>query len=79
MFFSSLPEVNNRRRARDIGNFNPLPCAIALGNTIGWSVYSVLTRNPFVAFANFPGVLLSSYYVLTMCQVLRPEPSLAPA
>lgn len=66
MFFSSLPEVQERRRQGNLGEFNPIPMPIILGNTIGWTVYSLLTRNPFVAAANVPGVLLASWYVLTV-------------
>ena len=65
MFFSSLPEVQEKRRQGSLGEFNPLPMPIILGNTIGWTVYSLLTRNPYVAAANVPGVMLAAWYVLT--------------
>jgi len=65
MFFSGLPEVLEKRKLGDLGEFNPLPMPIILGNTIGWTVYALLTQDVFVAAANAPGLLLSGWYVLT--------------
>ena len=65
MFFSGLPEVLEKRRQGDLGEFNPLPMPIIMGNTIGWTVYALLTKDVFVAAANAPGLLLSGWYVLT--------------
>lgn len=73
MFFSSLPEVLRLRKAGDLGAFNPLPMPIVMGNTIGWTVYSCLTRDPYVAAANAPGLLLSVWSVLTTARLAKPD------
>lgn len=65
MFFSGLPEVLEKKRAGSLGDFNPMPMPIILGNTFGWLAYSLLTHDPYVAAANAPGLLLSSWYVMT--------------
>ena len=69
MFFSGLPEVIEKRKEGKLGEFNPLPMPIILGNTVGWVAYSILTRDPFVAAANAPGLLLAAWYVMTMCRL----------
>jgi len=69
MFFSGLPEVLEKRREGDLGDFNPLPLPIIFGNTLGWLTYSLLTGDPFVAAANAPGLLLSGWYVMTAVQL----------
>ena len=73
MFFSGLPEVMEKRREGGLGDFNPLPMPIIFGNTLGWLVYSLLTRDPFVAAANAPGLLLSGWYVLTTVKLATSE------
>ena len=45
------------------------PMPIILGNTFGWTVYSLLTHDAFVAAANAPGLLLASWYVMTTCRL----------
>jgi len=69
MFFSGLPEVLNKRRAGALGEFNPLPMPIVMSNTMGWTIYSFLTRDRFVAMANMPGLLLSCWYMMTMMRL----------
>lgn len=73
MFFSGLPEVIEKRREGALGDFNPLPMPIILGNTFGWVAYSLLTQNPFVAAANAPGLLLASWYVMTTIRLAEPS------
>ena len=74
MFFSGLPEVLNKRRAGALGEFNPLPMPIVMSNTMGWTIYSFLTRDRFVAMANMPGLLLSCWYMMTMMRLATGNP-----
>lgn len=41
----------------------PLPLLLlpGFGNCLGWLIYGLLLKNPFVVAANFPGLLLASY------------------
>lgn len=73
MFFSGLPEVLEKKREGSLGEFNPIPMPIILGNTVGWVGYSLLTRDPFVAAANAPGLLLASWYVMTTYRLAEPS------
>jgi len=73
MFFSGLPEVLEKRKLGELGDFNPLPLPIIFGNTLGWLSYSLLTGDPFVAAANAPGLLLSGWYIMTAVQLATPE------
>ena len=82
MFFSGLPEVLEKKRACreeaecSLGEFNPMPMPIILGNTFGWLAYSLLTHDPFVALANAPGLLLASWYVMTMMRMAEEKQAL---
>ncbi|KAL7571722.1 hypothetical protein ACA910_002822 [Epithemia clementina (nom. ined.)] len=42
-----------------LGDLNPTPWAIMLGNCFGWVGYSMLVDNLFIFFANAPGFILS--------------------
>ena len=72
MFFSGAPEVMKKRAEGELGDFNPLPMPIIFGTTLGWFIYSLLTRDVFVAIANAPGLLLSLWYVTTTIKLAEP-------
>lgn len=38
-------------------------------DTFGWTIYSLLTKNPYIAAANAPGLLLAGWYVLTTVRI----------
>lgn len=47
--------------AGSLGGLNPTPWAFMFGNCLGWVSYSYLTKDPFVFYANAPGLLLSAW------------------
>jgi solute carrier family 50 protein (sugar transporter) len=74
MFASGFPEVLGKRKEGKLGDFNPVPMPIVFGNCLGWLAYSFLTKNPYVAAANVPGLLLGSWYVTTTLRIAdRPD------
>ena len=73
MFASGFPEVLQKRKEGALGDFNPVPMPIIFGNCLGWLIYSFLTKNPYVAAANVPGLLLGSWYVMTTLRIAGKE------
>ena len=69
MFFSGLPEVINLKKVGSLGDFNPLPMPIIFGNCLGWLIYSFLKRDIFIMLSNAPGLLLATWYVLTVTRL----------
>ena len=40
---------------------------------MGWLIYGLLLKNPFVVAANAPGLMLASYYVMTGMKLATPQ------
>ena len=73
MFISGLPAVLARRREGRLLDFNPLPMPLIFGNCLGWLTYSFLKRDPFVAAANVPGLILGACYVMATVRLAEPD------
>lgn len=69
----AAPFLDVRRASREgrLGDLNPTPWAIMLGNCIGWVIYSFLIHNLFVFFGNAFGLILSVWLNLQAVKVLR--------
>jgi solute carrier family 50 (sugar transporter) len=63
--FGPLPAVLQCRKAKSMGDVNPLPFALLLGNGIGWVIYGAATKNIFVFAGNIGAVGTSLFYLLT--------------
>ena len=48
MFLSGLPAVLDARKQKSLGELNPIPFPMALGNALGWLIYAYVTKNPCV-------------------------------
>lgn len=75
MFFSGLPEVINLKSAGSLGEFNPLPMPIIFANCLSWLIYSFLKKDIFIMLSNAPGLLLATWYVMTVVRLATPEKS----
>lgn len=73
MFFSGFGEIMDIRKKGALGDFNPDPMPIIFGNCLGWLAYSFLTKNPYVAAANVPGLLAGVFYTMTMLRIAPAE------
>lgn len=58
------------RRGAGLGDLNPTPWAMMLGNCVGWSSYGLLASNWFVFLANYPGFLISCWLNLGAVKLL---------
>ena len=72
MFFSGLPEVINLKAAGSLGAFNILPMPVMFANCLGWLIYSFLKKDVFIMASNAPGLLLATWYVLTVTRIADP-------
>ena len=61
--------VLESRRQQRLGELNPIPFPLLLGNCVGWVVYSAATRNAYIFASNVGGVLLAVYYLLSACSL----------
>jgi len=62
MFLAPLRDLQKAvTKGHGLGDLNPTPWAVMLGNCIGWSSYGVLTSNWFVFWANYPGFLIACW------------------
>ena len=44
-----------------LGDLNPTPWALMLGNCLGWTSYGILVSNWFIFWANYPGFLIACW------------------
>ena len=77
MWVASYPAVAEVKRTGNLGTLNPLPWAGIVLNCSGWLLYSYVVGGQtgnFMFFANAPGLLLGSDYVLTAVRVMPAGP-----
>ena len=58
------------RRTGELGPLNPLLSSFILGNTIGCVSFGFVLRDPFVLYANLPGLYLALFYTLVVHRVV---------
>lgn len=59
MFAAPYRDVCKAYRNGRLGDLNPTPWAVMLGNCCGWVTYSIVIGNLYVFFGNSPGFILS--------------------
>jgi solute carrier family 50 (sugar transporter) len=68
----SAPYWDVRKAIREqgtLGDLNPTPWAVMLGNTIGWVAYAYVRHNWFVFWGDAPGLLMSVWLNLQACKL----------
>lgn len=65
MFAAPLKAVLQVRKSKALGAFNPLPLVAMWANCVAWLVYSFLITDPYVLASNEPGLVLSTFMVIT--------------
>lgn len=65
MFLTSVPPVLEARKNKALGDLNPIPFAVIVGNCAAWVAYGLLTSNPYILISNGPGVILGLFYTMT--------------
>lgn len=59
MFCAPLRDLNDCLQRGSLGTMNPIPWAVAVGNTFGWLFYGLITKDVFVLAANLPGLFIN--------------------
>eukprot|EP00615_Pteridomonas_danica_P002634 CAMPEP_0114329364 /NCGR_PEP_ID=MMETSP0101-20121206/1033_1 /TAXON_ID=38822 ORGANISM="Pteridomonas danica, Strain PT" /NCGR_SAMPLE_ID=MMETSP0101 /ASSEMBLY_ACC=CAM_ASM_000211 /LENGTH=278 /DNA_ID=CAMNT_0001459013 /DNA_START=8 /DNA_END=844 /DNA_ORIENTATION=+ len=72
MFASGFGAVAAKRKEGKLGDFNAIPMPLMFGNCVGWLAYSFINKDPYVACANIPGLLLGTWYTLTTIRIAEP-------
>jgi solute carrier family 50 protein (sugar transporter) len=72
MFASGFSAVMEKRREGKLGDFNAIPMPLMFGNCVGWLAYSFINKDPYVACANIPGLLLGTWYTMTTLRIAEP-------
>eukprot|EP00242_Pyramimonas_sp_CCMP2087_P014741 CAMPEP_0198203894 /NCGR_PEP_ID=MMETSP1445-20131203/7228_1 /TAXON_ID=36898 /ORGANISM="Pyramimonas sp., Strain CCMP2087" /LENGTH=280 /DNA_ID=CAMNT_0043875479 /DNA_START=102 /DNA_END=944 /DNA_ORIENTATION=+ len=73
MFFSPLMVVLKKRKlAQPLGKLNPLPYPIIFVNCINWLLYAFVTRDPFLFFANAPGLMMGLFFTISSLPLADP-------
>jgi solute carrier family 50 protein (sugar transporter) len=75
MFASGFSAVAAKRQEGKLGDFNAIPMPLMFGNCVGWLAYSFINKDPYVACANIPGLLLGTWYTLTTIRIAEPNVS----
>ncbi len=70
MWASPLLAVLKARQNKSLGDLNPLPWSITVLNCIGWGAYGMMTRDPYIFFANVGGVIFGMFLVLVSVNLL---------
>jgi len=63
--FGPLSAVLQCRKTGSLGEVNPDPFPILLGNAVGWVLYAGATRNSYIFAANVSNVLMGFFFCLT--------------
>jgi len=71
LFLGPMIEVLEVRKKKDMGKLNPIVFVFMLGNCYGYTVYGYMLRDPYLLFANFFGVLLAIFYLLTSVRLIK--------
>lgn len=64
MFAAPYQDLKARIKRGSLGDLNPVPWAMMLGNCMGWLGYSFLIEDYFLYFANGPPLILAIWYNL---------------
>lgn len=62
VWVSSLPRVLRTRKEKSLGSLNAIPYALMCFSCTGWTTYGYVTRDLFVCFACWPGIVLGYFY-----------------
>ena len=67
LYAAPAPAVALAHRTQNIKNFNVLPAALMCVSTCAWCFYALSVPNPYIFFANAPGLIASvAYLVITL-------------
>lgn len=72
LFLSPMPAVMRVRRESVLGSVNPLPYIVMLANNICWCSYGSMIQDKFQWWANGPGMVLTSYYIISTLGLAPP-------
>lgn len=65
MYASPLMAAHSARKARSIGELNPVPFAVTTWSTAIWVAYGFAANNPYMFPANILGLSASLYTSIT--------------
>eukprot|EP00871_Galdieria_phlegrea_P003302 jgi/Galph1/3973/GphlegSOOS_G2622.1 len=66
-----MKSVLEVRRFNEIGSVNPLPYCFIFGSTSGWLLYGATVSNLYIWWANCPGLVLATFYILSCHSALE--------
>lgn len=78
MFYAPYQDVQKAVARGSLGDLNPLPWAVMLGNCAAWVLYAMLIRNFFVFAANLPGFFLAIWFNLAASKLLYKQQEFLP-
>mmetsp|Transcript_2673 Transcript_2673/g.4569 ORF Transcript_2673/g.4569 Transcript_2673/m.4569 type:complete len:292 (-) Transcript_2673:1182-2057(-) len=65
MYASPMLAVLAASRNNLIGDLNPLPFVIGVGNCFSWTAYGMVRHDPFLVSPNAPGMCLALFFVMS--------------
>jgi uncharacterized protein with PQ loop repeat len=69
----SITELLSARRSKTINHLDPLPYVAGLASCIAWLIYSVCISDYYVFASNFPGVVLMTFYCISILSILAKD------
>ncbi|PSC71016.1 cysteine desulfurase [Micractinium conductrix] len=66
LFLAPMKAVLRARADRVLGDLNPLPFPVLVGNCAGWVAYGFVTDDVLVLWPNVLGVLIALFYTLSV-------------
>ncbi|MES1917646.1 MAG: hypothetical protein MHM6MM_009359, partial [Cercozoa sp. M6MM] len=69
LFLAPMKDVRKATRTRDLGGLNPLPFVLILSNCLAWIAYGVALEDWYVFAANWPGLCMGTYYMLSLMDI----------
>lgn len=66
----SIDEIRQARKKKDIGELDPIPFVIGWSSCIAWTFYSMCIGDLYVFWSNLPGVILMTFYVMSILVIM---------
>ena len=71
MWATPVFDVRSKRAAKSLGSLNPAGLAMGYSTVFGWTLYGSLLNDGFILWANFPGVSVLTFCVISVVSLLN--------
>ncbi len=71
MWATPVFDVRSKRAAKSLGSLNPAGFVMGYSTVFGWTLYGSLLNDGFIIWANFPGISVLTFCVISIVSLLN--------